>query len=502
MSSKTYTDAAIRLFFLRHPFFVFLAFVRLFHELSIKEIFMYEENEILLENNNSKEGSEWDNNNWLDQDFKLKSLLLFTLPTILLMMFSSLHTAISGVFVSHFVSETAFASLNLVFPWTSAILAIGLMLGTGGCAILSKQMGENKLDEARENLSLLTLFAISIGVLISVIGLYNVDNIVSFLGATSLLEKNAVDYLNLFILFTPSLLLQLMAQMFFIADGKPFLGFIISIIGGLVTILLDYFFIVLINMGIQGAGLATGLGYSVPALIYLIYFARQNKKGLYFTKPKFNLQIIIKTCTNGSSEMVTNLAATITTFLFNIIIIKISGEMGVAAVGVIIYAQYLFQSAFIGYSQGVAPIIGYAFGAKKINRLKNIIKLSVRINIIGGVFMFLITLFLSNTVVGIYITENTDAFDLTKSGLMIFAISFLPQGINIFSSAMFTALSDGKTSAFISFMRTLFLIVVFVLIFPQIIGVNGIWLSIPFAEFVSILISMIFIIKFTKKYNQ
>lgn len=443
----------------------------------------------------------WGSENWLDQDFKLGSLLKFTIPTVMLMMFSSLYSAVDGYFVSNFVGQNAFASLNLIFPWTSAVIAVGLMLGTGGCAILSKQMGENNVDSAGRNLSLLTVFTIFIGILVTIIGITFTEQIVGFLGATELLSQDAIAYLKLLACFTTPLLLQLTSQMFFIADGRPMFGFGIGIFGGVINMILDYIFVAQMNMGISGASLATGIGYSIPALTFLIYFSRKNKKGLHFKIPKWDSKVIVGACLNGSSEMVTGLAGTITTFLFNIIILSITGEMGVAAVGVIMYAQYLFQSAFLGFSQGVSPVISFNYGAKKPERLRTVIKLSLLINLVAGIAIYLITLLASDVVVGIYLAEGSQVFNLTKSGLLLFALSFLPQGVNIFTSAMFTSFSDGKTSAFISFVRTLLLIVVFVLIFPQIIGENGIWLSVPFAEFISIIISFIFILKNRKKYG-
>ncbi|MCT4599134.1 MAG: MATE family efflux transporter [Vallitalea sp.] len=447
------------------------------------------------ENENWNSDDNWGDESWLDQDFKLGSLLKFTIPTVLLMMFSSLYSAVDGYFVANFVSENAFASVNLVFPWTSAVIAIGLMLGTGGCAILSKQIGESNVDSASRNLSLLTLFTVVIGVLLTIVGTVFTEQIVEFLGATELLSKDATTYLRLLACFATPLLLQLASQMFFIADGRPMLGFGVGIVGGIANMILDFIFISQINMGVTGAALATGIGYSIPALTFLIYFARKNKQGLRFEMPKWNSKVIVYACFNGSSEMVTGLAGTITTFLFNIIILDIAGEMGVAAVGVIMYAQYLFQSAFLGFSQGVSPVISFNYGAKKPKRLRTVIKLSLIINLVAGIGIYILTLLTSDVVVGIYLEEGSEAFNLTKSGLILFALSFLPQGVNIFTSAMFTSLSDGKTSAFISFVRTLLLIVVFVLIFPQIIGENGIWLSVPFAEFVSIFISFLYIAK-------
>ncbi|WP_105614606.1 MATE family efflux transporter [Vallitalea okinawensis] len=456
---------------------------------------MYSENE--------KWSSEhdWGDDSWLDQDFKLRSLLLFTIPTVLLMMFSSLYSAVDGYFVANFINENAFASINLVFPWTSFVIAIGLMIGTGGCAILSRQMGEGNAELAGRNLSLITLFTIAVGLVLIFVGTVFTEQIIGFFGATDILAPYASTYLRTLAPFAPLLLLLLSSQMFFIADGRPYFGFMIGIVGGVTNMILDFVFIAKMNMGVAGAAFATGIGYTIPSITFLLYFARTKKKNLRFMLPKWNIKVLIQSCFFGSSQMVTGLAGTITTFLFNIIILGISGEMGVAAVGVIMYAQYLFQSAFLGFSQGVSPIISFNYGANKPKRLRTVIKLSLLINLTWGVVIYILTLLGSDFIVCMYLTEGSAAYDLTLSGLRLFALSFLPQGINIFASALFTALSNGKVAAIVSFIRTLFLIVLFVLIFPRIIGENGIWLSVPFAEAVTIFVSIFVISRYRIMYK-
>lgn len=453
------------------------------------------------ENENWNSEHDWGDNSWLDQDFKLGSLLLFTVPTVLLMMFSSLYSAVDGYFVANFVNENAFASINLVFPWTSFVIAIGLMIGTGGCAILSRQMGEGNTELASRNLSLITLFTIAIGLVLAVIGTTYTEQIISFFGATDVLAPYALTYLQTLAFFAPLLLLLLTSQMFFIADGRPYFGFIIGIVGGVTNMILDFVFIANMDMGVAGAALATGIGYSIPSMTFLLYFSRTKKKNLRFMIPQWNPKFLTQSCFFGSSQMVTGLAGTITTFLFNIIILGISGEIGVAAVGVIMYAQYLFQSAFLGFSQGVSPVISFNYGANRPDRLRTVIRLSLLINLIWGIIIYILTQFGSNFIVGMYLADGSDAYNLTLSGLKLFALSFLPQGINIFASALFTALSNGKIAAIVSFIRTLFLIVLFVLIFPQIIGENGIWLSVPFAEVVTIFVSIFVISRYRKIYN-
>ncbi len=440
--------------------------------------------------------------NPLDQDFNSKSLLKFTLPPICLMMFSSLYSVVDGLFVANFVGEFAFASLNLVFPWSSFIIAIGLLFGTGGCAILSRTMGEGNLEKAREHLSFLTIVTVLVGLLLTGIGMGFAEDLVRFFGATETLQADCVSYVQYLSAFAVASLLQFISQMFFLAEGKPNLGFGVGVLGGVVNMILDYVFIVLFAWGVKGAALATGIGYCVPAFCFLLYFSRHKNPRLFFAKPRWDGTVLLETLVNGSSEMVSNLAGTITTFLFNRTILIYAGEAGVVAVGVLIYAQFLFQSAFLGYAQGVSPIVGYAYGAKRHARMLSVIRYSLYINVFASVGVYLLLLCSTSGVVSIFLDGNSEAFPLTETALRLFALSFLPQGINIFASALFTACADGKTSAGLSFLRTCFFIVLFVQIVPLWFGVYGVWLSVPFAEAVSLPVSLCCIHQLQKKLKQ
>lgn len=437
----------------------------------------------------------------LNQDFNLPRLLKFTFPSVFLMVFLSIYTMVDGYFVSNYVSENAFSSINIVFPCTSLIIAIGTMLGAGGCAILTRSMGENDFVSARKNLSLITLTAVIIGGIITVVGYFNAEELSIFLRATDILLEDCVKYIRIMFIFSIMLILQILSHMLFVADGKPGLGLIVSIVGGLINIVLDYIFIARIGMGIEGAAIATGIGYCIPAIAYLLYFSLKRNSGLYFTKPSFNLRVLARTCFNGSSEMVTNLASTITTFLFNVIILKYLGETGVAAVGIILYAQFLFQSLFVGYARGVAPIIGYNYGSQNRDRLKKVIKLSFFINIVASAIIYCLVMLIKSPLVEMFFDKQSPTFDITVGGMTLFAFSFLFQGINIFSSSMFTSFSDGIRSAVISFVRTFLFIVVFILVLPLVLKVNGVWLAIPFAEAFGLIVSLTFVIKGRKIYH-
>jgi Na+-driven multidrug efflux pump len=287
--------------------------------------------------------------------------------------------------------------------------------------------------------------------------------------------------------------------MFFVVDGKPNLGLIFGVIGGVMNIVLDYVFIVILKMGVSGAAIGTGLGICISAFAFLIYFSKK-KPGLHFVKPKWDGKVLLSTCTNGASEMVTNLAVTITMPLFNITILKFAGESGVAAVGIVMYAQFLLISIFLGYSQGVAPIFGYSYGAKNYAQLKKIFRISLGVVIVASISSYVISMLGADVIIGVFVEKSSNAFALAQHGFYLFSFSFIFMGFNIFSSAMFTALSNGKISAAISFVRTFLFVIVAILVLPLIIGIDGIWIAIPVAEFAAMFVSIFFLVKQRKYY--
>ncbi len=437
----------------------------------------------------------------LNKNFTLKELLKFALPTVILMMFMSLYTMVDGFFISNFIGETAFSAINIVFPFISLVIAFGTMISTGASAIISRDIGQGNIEEGRENLSLVTIFGLIISFVLLSLGVIFPQEISKFLGATDILMGYSIDYLVTIALFTPFAILQMLSQMFFILDGKPKLGLIVGVMGGVTNIILDYVFIVIFDFSMMGAAMATGMGYLVPGISYLIYFFKRKENGLYFKKPVFRKNILLKTFTNGSSEMVTNLSATIISLLFNLVILRFAGEEGVAAVGVVMYIQFIFISAFIGYTMGVAPIIGYNYGAGNSDRLKRVFSLSLKVIIFSSIISYILCLIGGDYVIDIFLSRTSETFSLTQHGLLIFSVSFLFMGLNVFASGLFTAFSNGKVSAIISFVRTLLLIVIFILVLPRIIGIDGVWLAIPLAEVVSIFVSIYFFKKYKKVYN-
>ncbi|MCK5848155.1 MAG: MATE family efflux transporter [Caldisericia bacterium] len=438
--------------------------------------------------------------NPLNQKFNVKKLLKFALPTTLSMVFMAIYTMVDGFFVSNFVSENAFSAINIVFPAIAFVIAMGTMISTGGSAVVSMKLGEGKTEEAKENFTLVTLFGVLLSLIVAILGVVFTKEISSFLGSTALLDSYCHEYLVIVSCFIPFSILQIISQMFFVVEGKPNLGLFFGVAGGVLNIVLDYVFIVPLKMGISGAAIGTGLGICVSAFAFLIYFSKKRPGGLHFVKTKWDWKVLLSTCTNGASEMITNLAGTITTLLFNLTILKFAGESGVAAVGIVMYAQFLLISIFLGYSQGVAPIFGYLYGAQNHKQLKKIFRISMGVVILASILSYIISILGADVIIGLFVDKSSDAFGLAQHGFYLFSFSFILMGFNVFSSAMFTALSNGKISATISFVRTFLFVVVAIHVLPLIIGIDGVWLAVPVAEFAAVFVSIFFLVKQRKRY--
>lgn len=430
-----------------------------------------------------------------------KKVLKFTMPTIAMMIFMSLYTMVDGVFVSNYVGANAFSSLNIVFPAMSVVIAIGVMLGMGGSAIVAKNIGEKNITIARQRFSMLVVLSMIIGIIIIPLGLLFREKIVVLLGATEVLFDNSLKYLSVITIFSPFLIIQLLFQSFFVTAGKPNIGLTTIIIGGITNIVLDYVFIVLFKMGVLGAAFATCIGIMIPSISGLIYFSRERDSSLYFVKPRWELKIILQSAFNGSSEMVTNLANAVTTFLFNLTMLKYYFEDGVAAITIALYLQYLLTSVFMGYSMGILPVISYSYGGKEEESLKKIFKISLGFIAINSVIWYLLSIAFKTDLIGIFVSENSDVFSIASGGWKYFAISFLFCGFNIFASALFTAFSDGKTSAIISMMRTFIFLSLSIIFLPKLIGGKGVWLSVTIAELITLVISTLYVLANRIKYK-
>ena len=439
--------------------------------------------------------------NKLAQNFTITSLLKFTAPTCIMLMFMSLYQMTDAVFVSNFVGENALSALNIVFPIPSIIIALSIMLATGGSAIIAKNMGEGQAQKAKQNFSMIVFVGFLLGIVIMIVGVIWIKPIIKVLGATPILYAYSYDYLFILLLACPLTVLQMLFQTFFVTAGKPHLGLVSTILGGLSNIVLDYLFIVVFHMGVAGAAVATSIGYALPAIIGLFYFFLNKKGTLYFVKPVFDRIVLLKTCTNGSSEMVTNLAIAIVTLLFNKIMLQYLGENGVAAITIVLYAQFLLTSIFMGFSNGVAPVFSYNYGNNNKAQMKKIFKMSLCIISVLSILMYIISLVFATPIISVFTSSESEVFKITYHGFFLFSISYLFTGVNIFASSMFTAFSNGKISALLSFLRTFVFLVAALLLLPEIMGVDGIWLAVPIAEFIAILVS-IFTMYRNKEYFQ
>ncbi|MDU4861081.1 MAG: MATE family efflux transporter [Terrisporobacter othiniensis] len=437
--------------------------------------------------------------NLLEKKVTLTSLIKYTLPTVIMMMFFSLYTIVDGMFISRFVGANALSSTNIVYPVINILIGIGVMFATGGSAIVAKTMGENKNEEAREYFTLITISTIIVGIVVEIICIIFINDIIYALGSTKSLFFYCKEYLFFMIIFTPFIILKLYFDYFLVTAGVPNLGLLSSVAGGILNIVLDYVFIVQLNMGVKGAALATCIGYVLPSIVGVIYFFNKNNL-LHFVRPKFNFKIISRSCSNGMSEMVTQISSGLTTFLFNIVMIKFLGEEGVAAITIMLYMQFLLNAAYLGFTSGVSPRISYNYGRQDENQVGNLFKYSIIIISAFGVITFIMSRAMSEILISLFATKGSTLFEISHNGFMIFSISFLVAGINIFGSGMFTAFSNGKISAILSLLRTFVFFLMGIFVLPRIMGVDGVWLVVPFAEVATMIVSLIFMYKYKKEY--
>lgn len=439
-------------------------------------------------------------NNGISKDFTLFSLIRFTLPTIVMLVFMSAYTIVDGIFVSRFVGTTALSAINIVFPLSSFLMGIGIMLGTGGSAIIGRQLGEGTEEHARETFSLIVFFTLFVGVALSLVCFICITPFSRILGADDTLLPYCVDYGKILMLFYSASVLQVLFQTLFVTAGKPTLGLGLNLLSGVANIVFDYVFIVLCDMGITGAAWGTVVGYLIGGVLPLLYFARP-RTVLYFMKPKWDCSAILSAMLNGSSEMVSSLASAITTFLFNISMMHFAGEDGVAAITIILYAQFVFSATYLGFSNGVAPVISYNYGNRNIVRLKRLFRMCIGVIAVFSIAGLGFSYLMAVPAVAVFAPVGSNTYAIALDGYRIFMWNFLFAGINIFASSFFTALSNGKVSAAISFLRTFIFVVGSILILPHFLEINGIWLSIPVAEGCTMLIALFFLCAYRKVYH-
>lgn len=439
----------------------------------------------------------------LSDHFTFWKIIRFTLPSIAMMIFTSIYSVVDGFFVSNFAGKTPFAAVNLIMPVLMILGTVGFMFGTGGTAIVAKTYGEGDKEKANRYFSLFVYIAFALGVLLAGIGIVCIRSIASMLGADGALLENCVLYARIVLAALPCFVLQVMFQSFFVAAEKPILGLSVTVTSGLTNILLDAVLVVLLPQEhkLAGAAVATAMSQTVGGIIPLFYFFRPNKSILRLGKTGFDGHAVIKACVNGSSEFMSNISMSVVSMLYNLQLMKYAGENGIAAYGVMMYVSMIFSAAFVGYSIGTAPIIGFHDGAKNYGELKSLLRMSLVMLGIFGAVMVISAELLAVPLSDIFVGYDAALHDLTVSGFRIFALSFAFMGFGIFSSGFFTALNDGLTSAVISFLRTLVFQSTAVLLMPVIWGIDGIWGSIVVAECMAVILGAVFLVVKQKKYH-
>lgn len=437
----------------------------------------------------------------LSDHFNYRRLIRFVIPSVLMMIFTSIYGVVDGLFVSNFAGKTAFAAVNLIMPVLMVLGTVGFMFGAGGSAIVSKTLGEGNTEKANKYFSMLVYATIIGGIILTIAGFIFLRPMAVLLGAEGDMLEGCVLYGRIIIAALTAFMLQNVFQSFLITAEKPHFGLIITVMAGCTNMVLDFLFVGVFKWGIAGAAAATGLSQCVGGIIPLVYFLGKNNSTLRLTKTGFDKKVIIKACTNGSSELMTNISMSLVNILYNFQLMKFAGEDGLAAYGVIMYAGFIFAAAFIGYSIGCAPVIGYNFGAKNHMELKNLFKKSMIIISVTGVAMLLFGEIMAHPLAKIFVGYDAELLSLTSRGFKIYSVAYLIWGYNIFGSAFFTALNNGLVSAIISFLRTLVFQIIAVLILPMILGIDGIWMAIIAAELMSLAVTIAFLINKKKVYH-
>lgn len=438
----------------------------------------------------------------LSEHFTYNKLLRFVFPSIVMMIFTSIYSVVDGLFVSNFVGKTALASINLILPFLMGLSALGFMIGTGGSAIVAKTLGEGDPKRANSYFSMLVYVTAIGGIILALLGMLLVPSVASLLGAEGELLSNCILYGRINFISLPAFMLQNVFQSFFVTAEKPKLGLAVIITAGVTNMILDLLFIGILGFGLAGAAVATVCGEMIGGLFPVFYFSRKNSSLLRLGKTQFNGRILMQTCINGSSELMTNLSSSIVNSLYNIQLMKFAGENGVAAYAAIMYVNFIFIAIFLGYSIGSAPIISYHYGAGNHGELKNLYKKSLQLVGSWGILLFILAQLLATPLAKLFVGYDSTLLAMTQIGFRIYSLVYLINGFNIFGSSFFTALSNGVVSAVISFLRTLVFQIGAVLILPVVFGgINGIWSSVTVAELLTLCITITFFVRQRRKYH-
>lgn len=431
----------------------------------------------------------------LSGHFTYRRLLRFVISPILMMICTSIYGVIDGFFVSNFIGKTAFAAVNLMMPVYLVAVAIGFMIGEGGNAIISKTLGEGNRILANQYFSLLVYVSSFIGLLLSIGGWLFIPQIAAGLGAHGELSRYCITYGRIILASQCFYVLQNVFQSFFIASGKPDLSLKVAIAAGLTNALLDLIFIVVLQWGIVGAAWATALGQMAGSLIPLFYFMHRNSSFLRLTSTPLYPKILLKTFTNGSSDMVSVLSGSVVSIIYNYQLMAFAGENGLAAYGAMMYVNFIFMSIFLGYASGSAPLISFQHGAKNYPELHNLFKKSLILVSAAGIIITLIAEISAYPILKMFVGYDQELLLMSVHGFRIYSVAFLFMGLNIWGTAFFTALNNGLISAAISFLRTFGFELAAILLLPRWLGIDGVWSAIFTAEFCSVLVTACFIIK-------
>lgn len=432
----------------------------------------------------------------LQHKVEVRWLLFFALPTILSSIFSSLYSTVDGIFVARWVDTDALSAINITMPMTYLASALGMMFGSGGNALVSKKLGEGKIREAQEDFSLLMLVAFIFSITLSVICFLFLNPLCRFLGSDTALLSYCREYMIPVLISLPFAVFGMVFQLSFITVGKAGMGAALSVTGGVLNIVLDWLFISVFHWGLAGAAIATSIGYAFPSIAGVFWFCLNRKQILHVVRPRWRARTITDSCINGSSEMVSVLAFSIIAILFNRILMSLGGSDGVASLSIIWYAQGLFGGLFRGYINGIASVVSYNFGRRDKEQLSNLFRISIKTLGIAGLVVMAVSYFAGGFVVDFFAKNNENVRQIAIHGFRIVLTSFPVMAYNIFGSGWFTALNDGKTSAMISFCRTVIFMVIPVLILPEIFEMDGVWMSITVGEALSILMVIYYFIKY------
>ncbi len=437
----------------------------------------------------------------LSDHFTYKKLLRFVLPSIIMMVFTSIYGVVDGLCVSNFVGKTPFAAINLIMPFVMIFGGIGFMFGTGGSALVAKTLGEKQPEKANRYFTMMVWVTLIVGIIISIIGVVFMRPISVLLGADEAMLEDCVIYGRIIIAFNTAFMLQNLFQSFLIAAEKPRLGLVATLAAGCTNMILDVLFVGVFRFGVAGAAIATGISQCVGGIIPLIYFIRPNDSLLHLTGARLEWRPILAASANGSSELVSNITASIVGMLYNFQLLEYAGQDGVAAYGVLMYVEFIFVAIFVGYSIGSAPIISYHYGAENHTELQNMLHKSILLMLGGGILMLVAAQVLAGPLAHLFVGYDKVLFDMTVHGFRIFSVFVLFVGFNIFASSFFTALNNGGVSAAISFLRTFVFKFSAVLLMPMLFDLDGIWWATVVAEVLAFIISAVFILCKRQKYH-